>query len=80
MWIRLRLHMSALERGGFDIKLYFLTAFTTKCVDGIALNLPMIETHVSRSLMLVTALNPHIGYDKGWCVTRSNLLSFLFPL
>ena len=39
-------------------------AFRTKCVDGIVANKPVIAEHVSRSLMLVTALNPHIGYDK----------------
>ncbi len=31
---------------------------------GIAPNEPVIEAHVNNSLMLVTALNTHIGYDK----------------
>jgi fumarate hydratase class II len=31
---------------------------------GIEPNLPLIEKHLHESLMTVTALNPHIGYDK----------------
>ena len=34
------------------------------CVQGIGANQPRIAELVSASLMLVTALNPHIGYDK----------------
>jgi fumarate hydratase class II len=33
-------------------------------VDGIEPNYPRIEENLNKSLMLVTALNPHIGYDK----------------
>jgi fumarate hydratase class II len=32
---------------------------------GLEPNREIIETHLRNSLMLVTALNPHIGYDKG---------------
>lgn len=39
-------------------------SFRKHCVDGIAPNLPRIEENLRKSLMLVTALNPHIGYDK----------------
>lgn len=39
-------------------------SFGDKCVAGIAPNEPVIKTHVQNSLMLVTALNTHIGYDK----------------
>ena len=39
-------------------------AFNDKCACGIEPNLPRIEAHLNRSLMLITALNPHIGYDK----------------
>jgi fumarate hydratase class II len=38
--------------------------FVEYCVDGIQINRTQIDEHVSRSLMLVTALNPYIGYDK----------------
>lgn len=39
-------------------------SFTDNCVVGIAPNLPAIERHLERSLMMVTALNPIIGYEK----------------
>ena len=39
-------------------------SFKEKAVDGITPNLKKIKEHVENSLMLVTALNRHIGYDK----------------
>ena len=39
-------------------------SFTEHCVDGIVANTSRIESLLHESLMLVTALNPHIGYDK----------------
>lgn len=39
-------------------------SFTVKCSDGIQPNREVIKTHLENSLMLVTALNPHIGYYK----------------
>jgi fumarate hydratase class II len=39
-------------------------AFREFCVDGTELNTERIAEHVERSLMLVTALAPVIGYDK----------------
>ena len=39
-------------------------SFTVKCSDGILPNLETIKTHLENSLMLVTSLNPHIGYYK----------------
>ena len=41
-----------------------ITSFTTHCVVGIHANKEHINQLLQRSLMLVTALNPHIGYDK----------------
>jgi len=38
--------------------------FVDYCIAGIELNREQIDSHVKNSLMLVTALNPHIGYDK----------------
>ncbi len=38
--------------------------FADKCVIGITANLERINQLCERSLMLVTALNPHIGYDN----------------
>jgi fumarate hydratase class II len=39
-------------------------SFGVKCVAGIKANEQIIAGYVEKSLMLVTALNPHIGYDK----------------
>ena len=39
-------------------------SFQTFCVEGLEPNLGVIAGYVERSLMLVTALNKHIGYDK----------------
>ena len=41
-----------------------MRAFRIKCVEGIEPNKNMIQNHLEDSLMLVTALNNHIGYDK----------------
>jgi fumarate hydratase class II len=39
-------------------------SFTDNCVVGIEANKDRIEKLLNESLMLVTALNPHIGYDS----------------
>ncbi|WP_218147195.1 class II fumarate hydratase [Alkalibacterium subtropicum] len=41
-----------------------LALFTDKCLAGITVNEVKMEENVENSLMLVTALSPHIGYDK----------------
>ncbi len=41
-----------------------IRSFNEKCAVGIEVNEEVITMHVERSLMLVTALNPHIGYEK----------------
>ncbi len=38
-------------------------SFTKKCVEGIVPDEGRIREHLNNSLMLITALNPHIGYD-----------------
>src|ERR1043166_4586387 len=39
-------------------------SFNDKCAVGIEPNLAVIKKHMENSLMLVTALNTHIGYEK----------------
>lgn len=39
-------------------------SFNKYCVEGLIPNLPHIQQSLNNSLMLVTALAPHIGYDK----------------
>ncbi|HUI17578.1 MAG TPA: class II fumarate hydratase [Alphaproteobacteria bacterium] len=45
-------------------------SFTDNCVAGIAANEKRIAELLGQSLMLVTALNPHIGYDKAAKVAK----------
>ncbi len=46
------------------------TSFTDFCVEGLEPNLPRIRQHLDNSLMLVTALNPLIGYDNAARVAK----------
>jgi fumarate hydratase class II len=39
-------------------------SFNDKCAEGIEPNLPIIKKHMENSLMLVTSLNTHIGYEN----------------
>jgi fumarate hydratase class II len=45
-------------------------AFTDYLVVGLEANRPQIEQFLNNSLMLVTALNPHIGYDNAAKVAK----------
>src|SRR5579884_2070313 len=44
--------------------------FVEFCVNGMEANLEQIQQYVERSLMLVTALSPHIGYDNAAKVAK----------
>ena len=46
-------------------------SFDTHCAQGIEPDRARIDELVQRSLMLVTALNPHIGYDKAAAIAKS---------
>jgi len=46
------------------------TSFTEFCVDGLEPNEARIRQHLDNSLMLVTALNPLIGYDNAAKVAK----------
>ena len=48
-----------------------LMNFTDKCVSGIKANIARIEDLRDKSLMLVTALNPHIGYDNAAKIAKN---------
>jgi fumarate hydratase class II len=45
--------------------------FVEFCVEGIELNRARIDENLRNSLMLVTALNPHIGYDNAARVAKN---------
>ena len=40
------------------------------CIDGVQLNTDKVREYVDRSLMLVTALSPVIGYDKASAIAH----------
>ena len=46
-------------------------SFTDKCATGIEPNYPIIQRHLENSLMQVTALNTHIGYDKAAKIAKT---------
>lgn len=46
-------------------------SFTTNCVVGIKPNKERIKELLNRSLMLVTALNPHVGYDNAAKIAKT---------
>ncbi len=46
-------------------------SFTDKCIIGLEANEDMISNHLENSLMLVTALNRHIGYDAAAKIAKN---------
>ena len=48
-----------------------ISSFVEFCISGIQINREQIDKHLKHSLMLVTALNPHIGYDKAAQVAKN---------
>lgn len=47
-----------------------MASFNDNCAVGIEPNLPVLRSNLERSLMLVTALNPHIGYENAAKVAK----------
>lgn len=45
-------------------------SFNDNCAIGIEPNTPFIKQHLENSLMLVTALNPHIGYENAAAIAK----------
>lgn len=48
-----------------------IISFNDNCVAGLEANLEKIEAYLHDSLMLVTALNPHIGYDNAAKIAKT---------
>ena len=48
-------------------------SFTDNCASGIEPNYEGIKKHLENSLMLVTALNPHIGYENAAKIAKKAL-------
>ncbi|MBY0281682.1 MAG: class II fumarate hydratase [Alphaproteobacteria bacterium] len=49
-------------------------SFTDNCLKGITANQDRLKQNIENSLMLVTALNPVIGYDKATLVSKKALM------
>lgn len=47
-----------------------MMSFSDRCLKGLSPCKEQIETHLQQSLMLVTALNPHIGYDNAAAIAK----------
>ena len=45
-------------------------SFNLNCVAGLTANRDRIDKLLNESLMLVTALNPHIGYDAAAAIAK----------
>ncbi|MDA0309151.1 MAG: class II fumarate hydratase [Bacteroidetes bacterium] len=45
-------------------------SFSRNCAEGIEPNRDAIQSNLENSLMLVTALNPHIGYEKSASIAK----------
>ena len=47
-----------------------MRSFADYCLDGLKVNRDTVDSYVGNSLMLVTALNQHIGYDKAAAIAK----------
>ncbi|MFD2115336.1 class II fumarate hydratase [Paenibacillus yanchengensis] len=48
-----------------------MVSFNDNCAVGIEANLPVIQRNLEQSLMLVTALNPYIGYENAAAIAKN---------
>jgi len=46
-------------------------SFRARCIEGVDADADVIAGHLQRSLMLVTALNRHIGYEKAAAIAKA---------
>ncbi|MFC5588772.1 aspartate ammonia-lyase [Sporosarcina soli] len=46
-----------------DIMTNVFTAFRNYCLDGIQANVEQMEAYVQNSIGIITAINPHVGYE-----------------
>jgi fumarate hydratase class II len=58
-----------------DITINAVNVFTEKCVRGLTANPEKAEGWLAKNAILVTALNPVIGYNKGAEVAKEALRS-----
>ena len=58
----------------FDIMTNVQIMLREKCIIGIMANEEKCREYVERSIGIITALNPHIGYEKSCAIAREALL------
>ncbi len=58
----------------FDIMTNAQNMLREKCISGIIANEERCKEYVERSIGIITALNPHIGYEKSCAIAREALL------
>lgn len=56
-----------------DLLIHAIAAFTTRCVAGLAANREKAEGWLARNVIVVTALNPLIGYLPGAAIAKEAL-------
>src|SRR4030095_2588353 len=54
--------VAIMETQGLFFKTFPL--FRAQCIEGITVNEKVVQNHINRSVGIVTALNPILGYDK----------------
>ncbi len=54
-------------------------SFADHCVSGMMANEPQLERNLANALMLVTALNPHIGYDAAAKIAKTAHMQGISP-
>jgi fumarate hydratase class II len=54
-----------------------MQSFGQHCVQGLQANTEQLQRHLQRSLMLVTALSPHIGYERAAQIAKRAQISDL---
>lgn len=52
-----------------------LTVFRKYCISGITVNEDVLNEYVNKSVGLITAINPHVGYEKASQVAKEALKS-----
>ena len=58
----------------FDIMTNAQNMLREKCISGIIANEERCKEYAERSIGIITALNPHIGYEKSCAIAREALL------
>jgi aspartate ammonia-lyase len=58
-----------------DIMKNAFRVFTEYCLLGIEANEKLLKKHVEKSVGIITAVNPHIGYEVAARIAREAILS-----